>query len=113
MKFVAERVENILEKGENAGYQHFLLFQKCFQKPPSLGLLTPYFIDTNLTHQQETAFENIVGKGEFAHNEQILLFPQCFLLNQITVCPFVIFLTSYFYLLLNWKSLKLIYEVKG
>ena len=23
--------ENIVEKGENAGYQHFLLFPKCFQ----------------------------------------------------------------------------------
>ena len=28
--------KNILEKGENAGYQHFLLFPKCFQKLPSL-----------------------------------------------------------------------------
>ena len=24
--------ENIVGKGENAGYQHFLLFQQCFQK---------------------------------------------------------------------------------
>ena len=32
-------VENILEKGENAGYQHFLLFSKCFQKPPCSGSL--------------------------------------------------------------------------
>ena len=32
-------VENILGKGENAGYQHFLLFPKCFQKPSSLGFL--------------------------------------------------------------------------
>ena len=40
-KFVLERdqVENILGKGENAGYQHFLLFPKCFQKPPSLQSL--------------------------------------------------------------------------
>ena len=29
--------ENILGKGENTGYQHFLLFPKCFQKAPSLG----------------------------------------------------------------------------
>ena len=36
-KFVSERIENILGKGENAGYQHFLLFPKCFQKPLSLG----------------------------------------------------------------------------
>ena len=27
-----ERVENIIGKGENAGYQHFLLFQQCFSK---------------------------------------------------------------------------------
>ena len=26
LKFVLRRAENIVEKGENAGYQHFLLF---------------------------------------------------------------------------------------
>ena len=31
LKFVWGRVENIMGKGENAGYQHFLLFPKCFQ----------------------------------------------------------------------------------
>ena len=39
MKFVSERIEIILGKGENAGNQHFLLFPKCFQKPPSQELL--------------------------------------------------------------------------
>ena len=29
---VFDRVENIVEKGESAGYQHFLLFPQCFQK---------------------------------------------------------------------------------
>ena len=38
LKFVLGMVENILGKGENAGYQHFLLFPKCFQKSPSSGL---------------------------------------------------------------------------
>ena len=28
-----------VEKGENAGYQHFLLFLQSFPKPPSLGSL--------------------------------------------------------------------------
>ena len=32
MMFVFERLKNILGKGENASYQHFLLFPKCFQK---------------------------------------------------------------------------------
>ena len=30
---VTDRVENIVGKGENAGYQHFLRFPQCFQKP--------------------------------------------------------------------------------
>ena len=29
---VYDRVENIVGKGENAGYQHFLLFPQCFEK---------------------------------------------------------------------------------
>ena len=32
IKFVFDRVEGIVGKGENAGYRHFLLFQQCFQK---------------------------------------------------------------------------------
>ena len=32
LKFVLGRLENIVEKGENAGYQHFLLFPQCFQR---------------------------------------------------------------------------------
>ena len=32
MTFVFNRVENFMGKGENAGYQHFLLFPQCFQK---------------------------------------------------------------------------------
>ena len=31
MTFVFDRVENNVGKGENAGYQHFLLFPQCFQ----------------------------------------------------------------------------------
>ena len=30
MIFVFHRVGNIMGKGENAGYQHFLLFPQCF-----------------------------------------------------------------------------------
>ena len=31
-KFVNDKVENIVMKGENAGNHHFLLFQQCFRK---------------------------------------------------------------------------------
>ena len=60
-----------------------------------------------------TVFENIVGKAEIARNEQFLLFPQRFLLNQMFYPHLFIFLKSYLYLRLNWKSLKLAYQVKG
>ena len=35
-----ERVENIVGKEENAGYQHFLLFSQCFKKLYFSGPLT-------------------------------------------------------------------------
>ena len=34
-----DRVEDIVGNGENAGYQHFLLFPQYFQKASSLGSL--------------------------------------------------------------------------
>ena len=34
-----DRVENIVGKGENAGYQHFLHFPQCFSKPSSFGVI--------------------------------------------------------------------------
>ena len=39
LKFALGRVENIVGKGENAGFQHFLLFPQCFQKAPFKGSL--------------------------------------------------------------------------
>ena len=36
---VFDRVENIVGKGGNDGYQHFLLFPQCFQKVSFFGLL--------------------------------------------------------------------------
>ena len=30
--YILDKVENIVGKGENAGFQHFLLFPHCFQK---------------------------------------------------------------------------------
>ena len=38
-KFSFRWVENIVRKGENAGYQHFLLFPVCFQKACFSGSL--------------------------------------------------------------------------
>ena len=32
LKFFLGKIENIVGNGENAGYQHFLLFPQCFQR---------------------------------------------------------------------------------
>ena len=50
VNFVFRQVKITLGKGENAGYQHFLLFPKCFQKPPSLELLKVGIVYKKLTH---------------------------------------------------------------
>ena len=39
LKFVHGRVENIVRKGKNAGYQHFLFFPQFFQKLSCLEVL--------------------------------------------------------------------------
>ena len=39
LKSVSGRVENIVGKGEHAGYQHFLPFPQCFQKNSFSGFL--------------------------------------------------------------------------
>ena len=36
---VFDRAENTEENGENAGYQHFLLFPMCFAMPSCFGSL--------------------------------------------------------------------------
>ena len=40
LKFALGRVQNIVGKGENAGYQHFHLFPQCFQKATLLNVRT-------------------------------------------------------------------------
>ena len=39
LKFVSWMVEDILGKGETAGYQHFLLFAQYFQKSFLVGVI--------------------------------------------------------------------------
>ena len=94
--------------GENFHRKHSWESRKCYLQP---HLLTLYSIDTHF--DASIAFENIVEKEEIARNEQFLLFSKCFLINQIYVPHLSIFFRSYSYLLLNWKSPKLAYEVKG
>ena len=64
-------------------------------------------------HQQLTAFEDIVGKEEIARNEQFFFSHNVFYSIGKLYSHLPIFMTSYLYLLLNWKRPKLACEVKG
>ena len=44
MKFDFGSGENIVGKGENAGYQHFLLFLQCFQNASYTGYLNVMYV---------------------------------------------------------------------
>ena len=48
-----DRVENTVGKGENAGYQHFLLFPQCF---PKLSPLTHSHTMTPFDAPEKQAF---------------------------------------------------------
>ena len=43
-KVVFHWIDNIVGKGENAGYQHFLLFPQCFQKAFSSWVSKPVIV---------------------------------------------------------------------
>ena len=102
---VSDWVENIVGKGENAGYQHFLLLPSMFSKDFLPRIVKKSGLcGKELTHYQTTTFrlfqtervsdnkfkfnengrklskwvENTAGKGEIAHYETFFLFPQRF-----------------------------------
>ena len=62
---VFDRVENIVRKGENACYQHFLLFQQCFQKAFSSQSLKVWIVwyrvkTFNLPEKENQIVENVL-----------------------------------------------------
>ena len=63
MIFVLERVENTVGKGENAVYQHFLLFPHCFQKAVSSGLLKVEIVRIRVKELQWLLSQGHTNKG--------------------------------------------------
>ena len=77
MVLISDMVENIVGKGENAGNQHFLLFQQYFQNAPTTGSLKVgimgkglnlhvYHTITTFNNLRTRPLEKILGKGENA-----------------------------------------------
>ena len=82
LKFVFGLVENIEEKGENAGYQRFLHFPQCFQKV-SLKVFNPFLHRYSFWHI--TNWQHLKTLRE---KKKFLLFPSMFS-TQIIVSPSV------------------------
>ena len=59
-----DMVEIILGKGENAGYQYFLLSQKCFQ---NLSVSKPLTL-SQMTKSLQTTFPNLLKTAESSPN---------------------------------------------
>ena len=122
--------ENTVGKGENAGFQQFLLFPQC-----SLSYLwrlspfnhlehNPSLNDSKLDNlwkrrKKEKMLLTIVtplpNKPWFSRacsmsfeNEQFLFFPQCFLTIWRTICHFHIIPNCHLQNLSIWKSLKFV-----
>ena len=76
-------IENIIGKGENAGYQHLLLFPQCFIKPSFSGSLKVWIVweNVNSTHSTFNSLpneKNIFGKVENAGYQHFLFFSKYF-----------------------------------
>ena len=71
-------MENIVGKGENAGYQHFLLFPQCFPKP-SLESLKVGIACERVKHQSSNPYGT---KQKFSVKRQFRFYhlfnDQCF-----------------------------------
>ena len=136
-------LDKTLEKGENAGKQHFLLFSQCFllyhkrkssyQKfsicwlqmlailsgPQFCGLVERYTAlcpEVTLLpspSRREILFENIVRKEENTGNQHFLLFPQCFLLFPKQILVFASHLFCLLQMLSIWLSPKFCRLVKN
>ena len=64
LKFALGRVENIAGKGENASYQHFLLFPQCFSNASYLRI--------TLLHK-----ERLIIEGFFSGFLHCFMYEQC------------------------------------
>ena len=59
LKFVLRWVENIVGKGENADYQHFLLFLQCYPKDSSSGQLKVVIVWERFKHRFSRSMAHI------------------------------------------------------
>ena len=82
-------IETIVGKGENAGYQHFLLVFQCFLFHQAEILpFNPFPNKPWFLRVCSSSLLKTLGKGEIACNEQFLLFPTVFSTRLENFLPF-------------------------
>ena len=81
IKIVFERVENLMETGENAGYGLFFPCPRLsFPEVPFFRVIEVFTAQSLLiTTLGMEVFENILVKGENADGQHFLLCPKCVL----------------------------------
>ena len=66
---VFDRVRNIMGKGQNAGYLHFLLFPQWFEKASFPDVSKGVIVWEWVKPLKKNGFSKYRGKGEIAHSE--------------------------------------------
>ena len=73
LKFVFRKVENIVGKGETAGFQHFLRFPQCFQNNRISRLLKDVIVLERVNRLLYCRVSIIFRKQAFEYIEYIFL----------------------------------------
>ena len=87
VQFLNDRIENMMEKGENAGYQYFLLFTQCFSTSFSFSGASK--VDMGSEGLQPTTFKTfltdnkILDLSKFANDKIIVTQILKFMLGRI------------------------------
>ena len=71
---VHDRIENIVGKGENAGYQNFIISPLCSEKATSKGLSSKVLNHIKVDQDLMSNFENIVEREEIKQTKILPFF---------------------------------------
>ena len=120
---LSQRVENKVGKGEIARYEQFFLFPQCFQKAcfpgASKGVIVWEWVNPSLHRCSFQRINNRQLLKRLWEKKKLLVTSNFFFSHNVfysirkLYLQMTIFLTSYLYLPLKWKSPKQECEVKG
>ena len=111
IEFVFQRVENMCEKRENDGYQHFLPFQPCFQTAFSTGLINLHSQSNTITShsyiQSTPVVSNFVNVEKQITDKMFIL---CIVISNVIYSIFNIIKDRYSCTVNNRKNYYITYS---